>query len=110
MPVMAPGTGGSLYEVLRVEPTTTISEIKTAYQSLAKVHHPDLSGNSRDFIEIHNTYETLSDPTARVVYVMSLVGQYTSLRWLQQRNCRSRYGYPISLKDPIWSNSSRAFS
>ncbi|KAL9418420.1 hypothetical protein AB3S75_041268 [Citrus x aurantiifolia] len=75
MPVMAPGTGGSLYEVLRVEPTTTISEIKTAYQSLAKVHHPDLSGNSRDFIEIHNTYETLSDPTARVVYVMSLVSR-----------------------------------
>ncbi|KAK9211835.1 hypothetical protein WN943_001213 [Citrus x changshan-huyou] len=73
MPVMALGTRGSLYEVLRVEPTTMISEIKMAYQSLAKVYHLDLSGNGRDFIEIHKTYEMLSDPTARVVYDMSLV-------------------------------------
>ncbi|ESR65962.1 hypothetical protein WN944_002345 [Citrus x changshan-huyou] len=80
MPVTAPGTGGSLYEVLRVEPTATISEIKTAYRSLAKVYHPDLSGNGRDFIEIHNAYETLSDPTARAVYDMSLVGRRRTTR------------------------------
>ncbi|KAL9411368.1 hypothetical protein AB3S75_045043 [Citrus x aurantiifolia] len=75
MLVMAPGTGRSLYEVLRVEPMTTISEIKTVYRSLAKVYHPDLSGNSLDFIEIHNTYEMLSDPTTRAVYDMSLVSR-----------------------------------
>ncbi|GAY58005.1 hypothetical protein CUMW_183760 [Citrus unshiu] len=74
MPLMAPGTGGSLYEVLRIEPTAMISEIKTVYQSLAKVYHPDLSGNGRDFTEIHNAYETLSDPKARAVYDMSLEG------------------------------------
>ncbi|KDO40162.1 hypothetical protein CISIN_1g048050mg, partial [Citrus sinensis] len=50
MPVMALGAGGSLYEV----------------------YHPDFSGNSRDFIEIHNSYETLSDPTARAIYDISL--------------------------------------
>ncbi|KAK9177613.1 hypothetical protein WN944_023736 [Citrus x changshan-huyou] len=75
MPVMAQGTGRSLYEVLRVEPMTTISEIKTTYRSLAKVYHPDFSGNSRDFIKIHNIYETLSDPTTRAVYDMSLVSR-----------------------------------
>ncbi|KAL9457609.1 hypothetical protein AB3S75_006620 [Citrus x aurantiifolia] len=73
MPLMAPGTGGSLYEVLRVEPTAMISEIKTVHRSLAKICHPDLSGNGRDFIEIHNAYETLSDPKARAIYDMSLV-------------------------------------
>ncbi|KDO47055.1 hypothetical protein CISIN_1g040219mg, partial [Citrus sinensis] len=72
MPLMVPGTGGSLYEVLRIEPTTMISEIKTVYRSLVKVYHPDLSGNGRDFTKIHNAYETLSDPKARVVYDMSL--------------------------------------
>ena len=72
---MAQGTGRSLYEVLRVEPMTTISEIKTTYRSLAKVYHPDLSGNSQDFIKIHNIYETLSDPTTRAVYDMSLVSR-----------------------------------
>ena len=44
MPVTVPGTGGSLYEVLRVEPTATILEIKMAYRSLAKVYHPDFVG------------------------------------------------------------------
>lgn len=75
MPVTAPFTGGSLYEVLRLEPTATIPEIKTAYRRLAKVYHPDLSGNGRDFIEIHNAYETLSDPATRAAYDMSLVGR-----------------------------------
>ncbi|KAL5802085.1 hypothetical protein ACOSQ3_030550 [Xanthoceras sorbifolium] len=65
----------SLYEVLRVNPTATMTEIKTAYRSLAKVYHPDLSvasSDGRDFIEIHNAYETLSDPAARAVYDLSL--------------------------------------
>ncbi|KAK9232957.1 hypothetical protein WN943_023206 [Citrus x changshan-huyou] len=38
MSVTTPGTRGSLYEVLRVETTMMISEIKMAYQSLAKIH------------------------------------------------------------------------
>ncbi|KAH9782474.1 J domain-containing protein [Citrus sinensis] len=60
MPVTVSGTGGSLYKVLRVEPTATILEIKMAYRSLAK---------------IHNAYETLSYPMARAVYDMSLVSR-----------------------------------
>ena len=58
-----------------MEPIATISEIKTVYQSLVKVYHPNLSDNGRDFIEIHNAYETLSDPKARAVYDMSLVSR-----------------------------------
>ncbi|KAL9440887.1 hypothetical protein AB3S75_019545 [Citrus x aurantiifolia] len=91
MPVMVLGTRGSLYEVLRVEPTTMISKIKTAYQSLAKVYHLDLSGNGRDFIEIHNTYEMLSDPTARVVYDMSLVSTRRTRTTSFGCSCRSGF-------------------
>ena len=47
-----------------MEPTATISEIKISYQNLAKVYHPDLYA-----------YEMLLDPTARVVYDMSLVSR-----------------------------------
>ncbi|XP_022716652.1 chaperone protein dnaJ 11, chloroplastic-like [Durio zibethinus] len=66
---------GSLYEILRVERTASLNEIKTAYRRLAKVYHPDAMGSSsdgRDFIEIQNAYATLSDPLARAMYDMSL--------------------------------------
>ncbi|KAK8496568.1 hypothetical protein V6N13_013343 [Hibiscus sabdariffa] len=79
---------GSLYEILKVERTASLNEIKTAYRSLAKVYHPDAMGSSdgRDFIEIRNAYATLSDPTARALYDMSFgtrVGNrdYTTRRW-----------------------------
>ncbi|KAL5077300.1 hypothetical protein RYX36_016284 [Vicia faba] len=68
----------SLYEVLRIKPGASHSEIKSAYRSLAKVYHPDAAAqrlpecDDRDFIEIHKAYETLSDPSARAVYDMSL--------------------------------------
>ncbi|KAK8579037.1 hypothetical protein V6N13_142272 [Hibiscus sabdariffa] len=74
---------GSLYEILKVERTASLNEIKTAYRSLAKVYHPDAMGSSsdgRDFIEIRNAYATLSDPMARAVYDMSLEARARRVR------------------------------
>ncbi|KAK1415971.1 hypothetical protein QVD17_31759 [Tagetes erecta] len=59
----------SLYAVLNLNRNATLSEIKSAYRSLAKRHHPDLKQNNndddRDFVEICNAYVTLIDPTTR---------------------------------------------
>ncbi|KAK7289662.1 hypothetical protein RIF29_03474 [Crotalaria pallida] len=71
----------SLYEVLRLEKNASPTEIKSAYRSLAKLYHPDAAvqrrpehnGDCEDFIEIRNAYETLSDPSARAVYDLSLM-------------------------------------
>ncbi|KMT12654.1 hypothetical protein BVRB_4g091130 [Beta vulgaris subsp. vulgaris] len=73
----------SLYEVLRIKRSASSIEIKTAYRSLAKLYHPDAtslssssssssSSDGRNFMEIHNAYETLSDPAARALYDLSL--------------------------------------
>ncbi|XP_028771492.1 chaperone protein dnaJ 11, chloroplastic-like [Neltuma alba] len=69
----------SLYEVLRVSQNASPREIKSAYRSLAKIYHPDSVlhrseyDDDQDFIEIHNAYATLSDPSARAIYDLSLM-------------------------------------
>ncbi|KAK1309691.1 hypothetical protein QJS10_CPA08g01875 [Acorus calamus] len=80
-----PATATNLYEVLRVKETASPVEIKKAYRSLAKRFHPDASPSAvaaaeaasemtdgGDFIEIHRAYSTLSDPTARARYDVSI--------------------------------------
>ncbi|CAH8381520.1 unnamed protein product [Eruca vesicaria subsp. sativa] len=63
----------SLYELLSVDETASLTEIKTAYRSLAKVHHPDASeSDGRDFMEIHKAYATLADPMTRANYDSTL--------------------------------------
>ncbi|GAV70581.1 DnaJ domain-containing protein [Cephalotus follicularis] len=69
-------TTQTLFHILRIKESASQSEIKAAYRTLAKMHHPDAvsSADSKglDFIEIHNAYATLSDPIARARYDMSI--------------------------------------
>ncbi|KAF5730435.1 chaperone protein dnaJ 11 chloroplastic [Tripterygium wilfordii] len=80
----------SLYDILRVKHDASVTEIKSAYRSLAKRYHPDAarrqeSGeDGRDFIEIHNAYATLTDPAARALYDMSLGGRGDWRRWRER--------------------------
>lgn len=51
--------------------TATPGQIKSAYRTLAKTHHPDASlqsSDGQDFIEINKAYLTLSDPASRALY------------------------------------------
>ena len=61
------------YEVLGVSKTATPEEIKKAYRSLAKKHHPDVSTEDKEvaeakFKEISEAYEVLSDQEKRQLY------------------------------------------
>lgn len=57
-----------LYEILEVEPTATLDQIKAAYKALAKKHHPDRGGDPEKFKEVNAANEVLSDPDKRRLY------------------------------------------
>lgn len=68
----------TLYELLGISETGTLSEIKQAYKQLARKYHPDVSPPDRveeytqRFIQVHEAYETLSDPNKRALYDIDL--------------------------------------
>lgn len=64
----------SFYELLGVPESGSLVEVKHAYKQLARKYHPDMSPPGRveeytkRFIQLHEAYETLSDPTRRAIY------------------------------------------
>lgn len=64
----------SFYDLLGVTESVSLPEIKQAYKQLARKYHPDVSPPDRveeytdRFIRVQEAYETLSDPSRRVLY------------------------------------------
>jgi DnaJ family protein A protein 2 len=58
----------SLYKTLGLAEDATTDDVKKAYRSLAKVHHPDKGGDEETFKKIGKAYEILSDPEKRAMY------------------------------------------
>lgn len=60
------------YETLGVARDAASDDIKRAYRSLARTHHPDVARDKSDaehrFKEINEAYEVLSDPNKRAQY------------------------------------------
>lgn len=60
-----------LYAVLGLSRNAETSEIRTAYKTLAKEHHPDKGGDPEKFKEISRAHEILADEGRRKMYDMT---------------------------------------
>ena len=56
------------YSIFGVNKDATKSELKAAYRSLVKKHHPDIGGNKEKFLIIQHAWETLNDPFKKEKY------------------------------------------
>ncbi|PFH34118.1 putative DnaJ family chaperone [Besnoitia besnoiti] len=56
------------YEILEVDRSASVADIKKSYRKLAIKHHPDKGGDPEKFKEISRAYEVLSDPEKRRIY------------------------------------------
>ncbi len=56
------------YKTLGVSRNASTDEIKRAFRTLARKHHPDAGGNEAKFKEINEAYEVLSDDEKRKLY------------------------------------------
>ncbi|KAG5010683.1 hypothetical protein JHK87_019198 [Glycine soja] len=73
-----------LYGILSIPVGASNQEIKAAYRRLAKVCHPDMAAidqknsSADEFMKIHTTYFTFSDPNKRANYDQNLFWQQRS--------------------------------
>jgi len=69
---MNTGTKRDYYDVLGLKKNATSAELKKAFRKLARKYHPDLNPNDkaseRQFKEMNEAYEVLSDPKKRKQY------------------------------------------
>jgi curved DNA-binding protein len=85
------------YKLLGIEKSATPKEIRNAYRKLARKHHPDLNPNDKDakknFQQINEANEVLSDPEKRRKYDQYGNDWKNSGQFEKERNSRGQSSY-----------------
>lgn len=50
------------YQILGLESTATIAEVKAKFKKLSLIHHPDRGGDTNMFIKVRQAYEEILEP------------------------------------------------
>ena len=58
------------YEALELNSSASDREIKSAFRTLARTHHPDAGGDPEEFKIIQESYAIIGDPVKRAAYDM----------------------------------------
>lgn len=87
------------YDILGVDQNATQEEIKRAFRSLSKEHHPDVGGDSEKFKDISEAYTTLKDVSKRGIY---------DERYLRKSPRPSNYGHGQESSRPQSQNTEKA--
>jgi hypothetical protein len=58
----------NLYDLLSLNPSASMIDIKKSYRKFAAIHHPDKGGNALMFRCLNKTYEILSNKELRDIY------------------------------------------
>lgn len=67
-----------LYRVLQVDPSANALVIQAAYRVLARIFHPDVSGDDDSMKRINAAWEVLGDPRLRAAYDIKRAGTHRS--------------------------------
>ncbi|KAI3778785.1 hypothetical protein L2E82_08169 [Cichorium intybus] len=112
------GNKKNLYQVLSLESqNVSFHDLKKAYRAKALQLHPDVSPSSikeectKQFVELREAYEVLSDPNSRRIYDLSLVesmgcglGDHA---YSEQRMQYSRMVWEMQLKGLMYRSERR---
>jgi curved DNA-binding protein len=91
----------NFYDILGVKETASEKEIKEAFKSLAKKHHPDRGGDEKKFKEINEAYDTLKNSNKRQ--------EYDAIRKYGARNNGAGDGFNFNINDMFDENVFQEF-
>ena len=98
------------YQILGVPPTASSDEIKRAYKKKVMQHHPDRGGNVKQFQQVQDAYEALSNPQKQQAHTKTPFSDFSEVftQWNTQFNgfksqtrARARLSLWINLEDLI---------
>jgi DnaJ-class molecular chaperone len=85
------------YQILNIDPESSLTEIKKSYRKLSLKFHPDKNPDgSNQFKLINTAYETLSDPDKKKEYDLSLIPHHKPPTSAPTQHQHSHFIQPIT--------------